>query len=289
MSYLQSLRKILQQRTVRMVDQLQDVSNTESSLLYTVIENVHGRAAELSCALDTGRPVRLASEYMVPGASGIVVLNSAPLASSVVVAGRLLLSENSELQAAKISSRYSYNLITKNCVNELQRTVNSSFSGSEESEEVLGGWIDPVADRVFIPYDFFSKVKTHYRVVQVQVYPARRLAALAEQPAGESGIEQWFREGNTITSTLYQPRQQDTSFLFFTDDIVWARPPLGLINLAWAALHALGGLFYLPTDGSENLRQGLRGMMYSFPELFFLNIRKGSYGYEDLSIRTKTL
>lgn len=289
MSYLQDLKRILRDKTEQLVDQLNPSAVTKSSLLYTIIENVNGRFAELSSALASGSPVRLASEYMVPSRKGSVALNNPSPASPVIAAARLLLTEQQVQHTAKIKQSYSYHLITRNCVNDLQRTVNNSFSGQQESEQLLGGWIDPAADRLVIPYDYFNKIKTRYRVEQVNVYPARRLADLAAHFSGESGPGLWFREGNSITSTLYQPRTEDTPFLFFTDDLVWARPPLGLINLAWAALHVIGGVFYLPTDGSEQLWQGLRGMFYSLPELIFFNIRKGTYGYEDLSTRTKTL
>jgi hypothetical protein len=233
--------------------------------------------------------VRLASEYMVPSRGGIRALNSALLAPPVIAAGRSVVAGKQSDLSVKMKQSYGYNLITRNCVNELLRLVNRSFSGPGESAQLLGGWIDPVADRVVIPYDFFYKVKTRYRVDQVSIYPARRLAAMAALPADNGGLDLWFREGNSISSTLYQPRTEDTPFLFFTDESVWSRPPLGLANLSWAALHVIGGVFSLPTDGSEQLWQGLRGVFYSLPELLFFNIRKGTYGYDDLSVRTKAL
>jgi hypothetical protein len=36
------------------------------------------------------------------------------------------------------------------------------------------------------------------------------------------------------------------------------------------------GLFTLPIDGGDLLRAGLKGVIFSLPELVFFNIRKGS-------------
>jgi len=40
----------------------------------------------------------------------------------------------------------------------------------------------------------------------------------------------------------------------------------------------------MPIDGGERFYQGLRGMFYSIPELFFSNIRKGTYGFAEAVI-----
>ena len=148
--------RILRDKTEQLVDQLNPSAITESNLLYTIIENVNGRFAELSFALASGSPVRLASEYMVPSRKGRVALNSPSSvspASPVITAARLLLTEQQVQHTKKIKQSYSYHLITRNCVNDLQRTVNNSFSGQQESQQLLGGWIDPVADRLVMLHD----------------------------------------------------------------------------------------------------------------------------------------
>ncbi len=46
----------------------------------------------------------------------------------------------------------------------------------------------------------------------------------------------------------------------------------------------MAGLLTLPWDGGENLRLGAKGALISLPELFFFNIRKGSFpGLIDLN------
>jgi len=80
---------------------------------------------------------------------------------------------------------------------------------------------------------------------------------------------------------LYMRRNEDTPFIFFTDDARLLRPIFGVTNLLWGAANGIGGLFTLPIDGGERFYQGLRGMFYSLPELFFSNIRKGTYGFAE--------
>ncbi|MBW2683443.1 MAG: hypothetical protein JRC69_07785, partial [Deltaproteobacteria bacterium] len=59
MSYLQDLKRLLRDKTEQLVVQMNPSAVTKSSLLYTIIENVNGRLAELSSALASGSPVRL--------------------------------------------------------------------------------------------------------------------------------------------------------------------------------------------------------------------------------------
>ena len=92
----------------------------------------------------------------------------------------------------------------------------------------------------------------------------------------------WLKEGNTQTTTLYKPRTEDTPFLFFTDDIVWARPALGIANALWGAAHSIVELVQLPLRGTTQFKHSMQGIFYSLPELIFFNIRKGTYLYDDI-------
>ena len=89
------------------------------------------------------------------------------------------------------------------------------------------------------------------------------------------------RESNTLTSTLYEPPPDDSAFLFFTDDAVAARPLLGAINVMAGLGVAAAGIATLPVDGGARLTSGLRGALFSLPELVFFNIRKGSFPDRD--------
>jgi hypothetical protein len=86
------------------------------------------------------------------------------------------------------------------------------------------------------------------------------------------------RESNTLTSTLYRRNRVDSALLFFTDDTVATRPLLGAVNVVAGLWVSAAGVTML-VDGGELLRAGLRGVLFSLPELAFFNIRKGSLIY----------
>ena len=50
-------------------------------------------------------------------------------------------------------------------------------------------------------------------------------------------------------------------------------------NLGYALLHAGTGVFTLPFESGHRLLQGLHGATFSVPELFFVNIRKGTFEF----------
>jgi len=84
-------------------------------------------------------------------------------------------------------------------------------------------------------------------------------------------------EGNTLTGSVYRPRDEDGIFLFFTDESLWSRPLLGVANLG-AAMGAMAlGIATLPLDQGHLLEAGARGALFSLPEIGLWNIRKGSF------------
>jgi len=95
----------------------------------------------------------------------------------------------------------------------------------------------------------------------------------------ENPVAVFLRESNTLTSAVYRHNPDDSIFVFFTDDAVLARPLLGAVNLAVGLAASAVGLVTLPADGGKTLWAGLKGAVFSLPELFFQNIRKGSFGH----------
>ena len=87
----------------------------------------------------------------------------------------------------------------------------------------------------------------------------------------------FFRESNTLTSAIYRRNPEDSIFVFFTDDAVVVRPLFGVVNLVVGLAASAVGLATLPVDGGATLWAGLKGAIFSLPELFFQNIRKGSF------------
>jgi hypothetical protein len=288
-SFLVELAEFLLSKTRTLAGQANRNQGAGGDLWYSLLERYNGKLDEIVSARMHGDRVRLATESMVPSRSRSAMLLPTEASSYLRQWGRAFISDQRSAEAELIRKSYSYNLMLNNCVNRLLRTANNSFSGPVEAERMLGAYLDPVADRVVIPHDFFYQVSTRYRVHSIIPYPSRRLAGLKELPEDEQGFGLWLREGNTLSSTLYQHRPADSPFLFFTDNLFWARPVLGLINLGWATLNSAAGIALLPGDGGDKFVQGFRGMFYSVPELLFCNIRKGTYDYEDFSNRTNDL
>ena len=127
-----------------------------------------------------------------------------------------------------------------------------------------------------VPFIYFKNWVSSMDVIGVEFYPNYRSRMIVKKYGGK-GLITYLREFNPLTSTIYRPNPVDTSFLLFTDDVFLPRPVYGGIN----ALYALGnmalGVFKLPFDKGQGLRKGLWGVIYSFPELFWSNIRKGSF------------
>ena len=281
--YLKVLSEILKRQcSLLLQTEVNDVG-AETDYRYLQIENVNGRLAEIDGALKEDRGIRVSPDMMLPSRSRTVRVN-VPILKDEVLDTALILVEN-DISSLKqdFDKKYRYALIDRNCVNELLKNMNSSFSGKAEAEAVLGDWIDPVADRVVIPNNFFYQVSTRYHVNHVTRYPSRRIAQVEAMKEQGDTLAVWFQEGNTLGTTVYTKRLEDTPFLFFTDDVKWARPVLGFANLVWSAAYGLAGVVTLPVKGGEPVHQAVRGMFYSLPELVFFNIRKGTYLHDAIN------
>jgi len=91
--------------------------------------------------------------------------------------------------------------------------------------------------------------------------------------------ELWIqmRESNTLTGTIYRPRNEDGVFLFFTDQSLWTRPLLGAVNFSVAIGTMALGIATVPVDQGRLLEASARGALFSLPEIALWNIRKGSF------------
>ena len=175
-----------------------------------------------------------------------------------------------------LMQKYGYSLSSRNCATELVRTINKSFAGKENVHKSLGSYLEPGEGVSFVPFGLDNAVSEKYQVMRRQDLPSYRLRNLGKMYQQE-GLGAWVRESNTLTSTLYSPWKKDGYFLFFTDDTIVTRPVFGLINLGYSLLHTIGGVVTAPLDKGSRFMRGLNGVVFSFPELFFFNIRKGSY------------
>jgi len=245
-------------------------------LAYSRIEAAQGRLSELERALRQGTPARSEEGSLLPSKSRPVrtgLQGTSEEFSRAAVAAAL----DRDRSWADLKKHYRYNLFTRNCVTELVRDVNASFASLEQSQERLGGALEPGESFSFIPFRLPAVVQAAFPTAETQFLPSYRLRQL-DRLYERSGPLVWLRESNTLTSTLYTPdRAEDSVFLFFTDDVVAPRPLLGALNLLYATAHAAGGLLLAPVDRGALLTQALHGMLYSLPEIAFFNIRKGSF------------
>lgn len=177
---------------------------------------------------------------------------------------------------AEIENRYVYNLISRNCVTEIFRTINQALGG--ETEQRLGSRIDP--DLNFIPFTAFAYLQNHYPVTNTTVQPSFRLQQLARKYEEEFTPWVYARESNIFSAELYHYNPDDAAFIFFTDDGFLLRPLFGAFNTLTGIGQSLLGLIQWPVDEGAALHNGTRGLMMSLPELAFINIRKGSYKFD---------
>ncbi|MBP1671905.1 MAG: hypothetical protein H6Q22_1477 [Bacteroidetes bacterium] len=198
--------------------------------------------------------------------------------------------ENKFLQ--ELAEHYRYDLITRNCVTELFRTIDQALlqqnkAGVDpskqdellmrESMKRLGGNIS--ASYNFIPFVSFQSVQEQYKVTTSAVLSSYRGQQLEKLYARNNGLMVTLRESNTFTSTLYTYNPDDAFFVFFTDDNLVLRPIFGIFNTAAGIGQSIFGFLSWPFDYGKNLKSGATGVLMSLPELLFFNMRKGSYKY----------
>jgi hypothetical protein len=243
------------------------------------LEQTANRAQELAQAFSRGGgDLRLQRGHLVPTrAAPYPALVPYPGAPETLRASLARVRARERAYDAALDDLYAYHLITHNCVSELFVTLNAALGGEPgASERALGGFIDGRASLGFIPFVSAGAVETHYRVVDRRVTPSYREARIHAMKQRESPVLVSLREASTLTARSYQRGHRDSFFVFFTDDVILLRPPLGAVNLVAAVAESLWGLAMLPLDRGRTVLSGLEGALVSLPELVFQNIRKGS-------------
>jgi hypothetical protein len=179
----------------------------------------------------------------------------------------------------RLEQLYAYDLIRRNCVSEIFRTVDAALGDPEESVRRLGGHVDPVAGFTFIPFVSSDRVRASWNVAEHVRLPSYRGYRLAAMEQSEPAAWVALRESNVLTARAHRASEHEGFFLFFTDEHVLTRPLLGAINLGAGLARSAVGLVSLPLDRGRGLRSGLSGVAFSLPELLFQNIRKGYNDY----------
>lgn len=246
-------------------------------ITYAFLEKSRGRLAEFDKAMRGAESVRVEPELGLPARGAELSLTEIALLPARLTAAATKLRSEIRAGERQVKRNFHYNLMTSNCATELIRALNLAFANPEAERQALGGRLEPQADFNFTPFMFYRNVRKNLNCAAEKYLPSRRLRQLQELYGEEKPLSIRLREGNTFTSTLYKIRSEDTPFIFFTDNGWGLRPLAGIVNLSYAVLYGTAGILTLPFTGWENLHQGLRGMFYSLPEIFFGNIRKGTY------------
>jgi hypothetical protein len=250
--------------------------------VYVRLEESINRLDEFETALRSGGDARVSRSVLVPerGAPGSgsrwLGIDRAELRASYEAA-----RDRRRSYEKRLNDEYGYHLVRRNCASEIFRTIDAAFGAQAEKKSVagLGGYIDPDSDFTFVPFISADNVFERYNVVETAETPSYRRARLREMYERENDVVVYLREFNTFTSTIYARNLDDSAFFAFTDDVVFARPLLGVANLVTGLGRSLFGIVRLPFDRGAALKDGLLGAMYSVPELAFVNIRKGSQYY----------
>ncbi len=179
--------------------------------------------------------------------------------------------------ASRLTGQYGYDLLTRNCVSELITTL--AFEADPASHGSTTASINDVAPwrpASFIPVFSTAVIEQRFTATARRVYPSYRDVRIRETTAEHPTVLNRLREGNTWTSTIYRAASDDSAFLLFASDAGVTRPLFGLANLTYGAAATMVGLATAPFDGSHLLQRGIKGIVFSVPELVFLDIRKGS-------------
>jgi hypothetical protein len=221
-----------------------------------------------------GGPVRKLPRAALPAPARLVDYRPDATAASCAEAAR---AADAALAAheERLARLYPYGVVRRNCVTEIVRLLNGAYDG--DAARALGAELEPGAGFDFVPFAFWGSATSRLRVSEIEIVPSHRERELARILAEDPALARRLGESVTFASTIYTPRWRDGSFLFFTDDVFWPRPVLGFANLGFAAGSGALGLATAPFDGARRLGAAGSGLWYSVPELFFFNIRKGTF------------
>src|SRR5215813_314239 len=243
---------------------------------FAAFEAAANRWLELRTAQAEDRAPRVLKTPMIPSRAARIPIDGVD--ARALTAGLEAVREREEAYAAGFKRRWGYNLITRNCVSEIFSEIDAAFEGgAEESRVRLGGRVEMEGSLNFIPVVSAAAVASSYPVTERLEVPSYRRARVEQMYREENPVAVFMRESNTLTSAVYRRNADDSIFVFFTDDAVLARPLLGAVNLVVGLGASAVGLVALPVDGGATLWAGLKGALFSLPELFFQNIRKGSF------------
>ncbi|TGK00328.1 hypothetical protein EHQ53_04350 [Leptospira langatensis] len=252
-------------------------SDTLSEDQYQTLEDLENRDWELRTGMQRGISIRNTFEKLSPDLAG-TFLYSFPVPEKEKI--DLLISraeEKEEEYYDSLKSFYDFKLVGRNCTSEIFDVLASNLS-EKEYRDSLGENINPHRSLAFVPFIAYDTVLRNWHIKHLETEFSYRKSELIRMY--DTGSDKWyiyFREANTLTSSVYRSNEDDPSFLFFTDDLFLLRPVYGVLNLGWGLGNSVLGIFTLPFDKGKRIQNGLQSAFFSLPELVFFNIRKGSF------------
>lgn len=283
------LREVFTQKRQRFF-----AGNSFQEANYALLERSGNLLLDVERALSTGTPLRAVPQQAFPSLAATESVPSPREPQEAALAREVQAAQAAEREyAAELNRLYGYDLFHHNCVTEVFQVINQTLAAQEgngaaaggekalraESQKRLGGYLDPSYGLDFIPFRSAAAVDKSYAVVETRDFPSYRRARVAEMKEREAAWKVFLRESNTITSTVYRPGPDDSAFLFFTDDNVPLRPLFGVFNLLVGLGQGVAGVVTMPVTGPDRFLSGARGVLFSLPELVFINLRKGSTAY----------
>ena len=294
--YAEELRILTDQALTEFQNNRKALQNKQnfSERDYSFLEMTANRYLELIRGVDYKTAIRFGGENLLPTKSIALPRLVIPEIYEPEIGQELRrIDVNEKLVHANLKRLYGYNLITRNCVTELFRAMETAITQDQvsdtketvskalikaESVKRLGGFVDSGVIG-FIPFVSFHSVQNQYNVTASRKLASFRLKQLEQLYSQENDLLVSLRETNTISSRLYKQNPEDSFFIFFTDDTWLLRPLFGAVNTLAGVGETMVGLLSLPFDAGKTFKSGTMGVLMSLPELAFFNMRKGSYQY----------
>lgn len=243
-----------------------------SQARFAWLADAANRDAEFRRSFAEGRAARVHAGRLVPDRPAQVRGLPVPALDAAVLreAARAAAVRQRTYEHA-LRETFGYQLLGRNCVTEIFETLGGALAASDEAPPGRG--LD------FVPFIAFASVAAsgvHAETLEVPSFRRTRLESLYAQ---ESDLAVWLRESNTLTSTIYRANDRDAFFLLFGESAGPLRPVFGAINLVAAAGEVALGVLRAPFDRGRMMWSGLTGAAFSLPELFFVDLRKGTLDY----------
>ncbi|ASV12344.1 hypothetical protein [Leptospira santarosai] len=175
----------------------------------------------------------------------------------------------------RLKKLYPFRLLSENCTTEILKNVQNSFD--RKGVPFPGEKIDFGFSPAFIPFYASRWVSNNWNNEGKKIFLSYRRKKLAELLKQNPNWKIHWRESFTFSSSIYKSNREDHFFPLFTDDVFWSRPFYGIVNLTAGLGATLIGIIVSPLDGGERFQKGFQSLFFSFPELAFFNIRKGTF------------